>query len=399
MTKKCPFCLAEIPAEARKCKFCGEWVEKPPQPSAPEAVAPAAAPATPFKTCPACQAAYPTGALLCVQCGYDARLGTKRYVRYQPPAPPKEETPEPGVETTPATGAAFLGQKGKYLLLSGTILVLLLLLTYVFTTRSWHNHQAQYCQQSSESLRVLGSALQAFAAEKQRLPANICDKNGKPLLSWRVELLPYLDQNDLYKEFNLEQSWDGPQNAPLVARIPRVYAPGEEPSWLGRLHSRYRARPVGHTFFLGFVGKGTVLEPGAKVSLETIQSKDGLNNTVALVDAATAVPWTKPEDLPYDPNQPLPALGGMYENGPAAALLCDSTVEAIRPDYQPDQLKSFITYDDNQVADRGAVFGALPSPGMPWEALLQFWGPIIGGIILLGLLATLAVRYWVVMSD
>ena len=49
-------------------------------------------------------------------------------------------------------------------------------------------------------------------------------KDGKPLHSWRVLILPQLDENTHYKEFRLDEPWDSPHNLPLLQRMPRVYA-------------------------------------------------------------------------------------------------------------------------------------------------------------------------------
>ena len=62
------------------------------------------------------------------------------------------------------------------------------------------------------------------SANKHLPPAAICDKNGKPLLSWRVAILPYLDENKLYKQFHLDEPWDSPHNLPLAAKMPDIYA-------------------------------------------------------------------------------------------------------------------------------------------------------------------------------
>ena len=62
-------------------------------------------------------------------------------------------------------------------------------------------------------------------------PAAICDKRGKPLLSWRVLILPYLEQDALFKEFKLDEPWDSEHNKKLLKKMPKVYAiPGRDPA-------------------------------------------------------------------------------------------------------------------------------------------------------------------------
>ncbi len=54
-------------------------------------------------------------------------------------------------------------------------------------------------------------------------PAATFDKEGTPLLSWRVLLLPYLERGELYNQFHLDEAWDSPHNRPLADKMPRVF--------------------------------------------------------------------------------------------------------------------------------------------------------------------------------
>ena len=54
-------------------------------------------------------------------------------------------------------------------------------------------------------------------------PAFIADKNGKPMHSWRVLLLPYLCGNEFYEQYRFDEPWDGPHNRALAAKMPSIY--------------------------------------------------------------------------------------------------------------------------------------------------------------------------------
>lgn len=397
MTKKCPYCVAEIPAEARKCKFCGEWVEKPTADAAPATGAPATeAPAklvAPFTTCPSCNTPAPDGALLCVQCGYDVRLGQRRHLRYQPPAPPKEAAQgEPDPEETAAAA------KRKSILIGSIAVGVALLLLLIGAVWHWSVQRAEYMVQASQYFKEVGLALRTYQEKNNHLPGNIVDPQGKALLSWRVELLPFLGQEKLYQEFKRDEPWDSEHNRKLIEQMPKVYASGGEPSWLGRLNPLLRGCPPGHTFMQGFVGRATVFEDNIKVSLGHVDAMDGKMNTLALVDGETAVPWTQPQDLVYDPQMPLPSLGGRYRSGKAIGVLCDGTTVAIRPNADVQKLRAYITYDDRQPPDPDAVFGDIPT-GADVSDFPRFWGPIIGGTAFVILLLVVFVRWWLVLSD
>jgi prepilin-type processing-associated H-X9-DG protein len=161
-------------------------------------------------------------------------------------------------------------------------------------------------------------------------------EDGKPLLSWRVAILPYIEEDALYKQFKLDQPWDSPHNKKLLARMPKVYAP-----------VRGKAKE-NHTFYQVFTGKGTVF-PGPKgTRIQDIT--DGTSNTVMIVEAGESVPWTKPADLPFKEGQPLPKLGGIFKGGFNMAL-CDGSVRFVRPNFNARTLALMITRSDGQPVD------------------------------------------------
>jgi Protein of unknown function (DUF1559) len=129
-------------------------------------------------------------------------------------------------------------------------------------------------------------------------PAVFTDKAGKPLLSWRVYILPFLDENDLFKQFHLHEPWDSEHNKKLIARMPKVFASPEHPE-LAR---------QGKTAYLVPVGKDTAFPGTTAIRIRDLT--DGTSNTIALVDAAAdrAVIWTKPDDLPIDLDNPSKGL-------------------------------------------------------------------------------------------
>src|SRR6185437_3736578 len=106
-----------------------------------------------------------------------------------------------------------------------------------------------------------------------RLPPHaIYDKNGKPLLSWRVMILPYLEQQDLYKQFHLNEAWDSEHNKKLLAKMPKTYASARDEKTL-KDHT---------TYYQGFVGKGAFFE--GKQGLRFPQEfPDGTSNTLMIV--------------------------------------------------------------------------------------------------------------------
>jgi hypothetical protein len=109
------------------------------------------------------------------------------------------------------------------------------------------------------------------------------DKNGKPLLSWRVHLLPFLEQAPLYKEFHLDEPWDSEHNKKLVTRMPEIF----------RSPFQTNARD-GTTVYLAPVGKNTMFPGNKKLAINDVV--DGTSNTLLILEVndASAQIWTKP---------------------------------------------------------------------------------------------------------
>ena len=169
---------------------------------------------------------------------------------------------------------------------------------------------------SQNNLKQIVLAVHNYAsasASSVDLPANIVDKNGNALLSWRVHLLPYLEAGQLFKQFKLDEPWDSENNIKLLEQMPKVF---ENP--------RVKLKKKGYTVYLGFEGNGALF--GSKLTLSNIP--DGTSNTILCVESSVALPWTKPVDMPFDPKKDLPDIGKAYDGKPYAAM-CDGSVRLL----------------------------------------------------------------------
>jgi Protein of unknown function (DUF1559) len=169
-------------------------------------------------------------------------------------------------------------------------------------------------------------------------PAYTTDKDGKRLLSWRVHLLPYLEQDKLYKEFHLDEPWDSDHNKKLIARMPAVFRSSADP----------KLAAAGKTTYLAPIGEATMW-PGSK-GVRIADVTDGTSNTIFLVDAVdeAAVEWTKPEDLGYDANAPMTGLGARYHGGFLAAL-ADGSVRLINIGISKTTLQAAFTRNGGEI--------------------------------------------------
>jgi hypothetical protein len=130
-------------------------------------------------------------------------------------------------------------------------------------------------------------------------PAANRDSSGKLYLSWRVLILPYIDQKELYKEFKLDEPWDSEHNKKLIAKMPRIYqGPNKKLSADGK------------TVILAPVAKETAFPPDGKKIRIPASFLDGTSNTILFVEGNddSTVIWTKPDDLKVDPKKPHQGL-------------------------------------------------------------------------------------------
>ena len=211
---------------------------------------------------------------------------------------------------------------------------LLLLLSAVQAAR-----QAARRVQSQNNLRQLAIAMHIHHDQHRYLPpaAAVRYWNGKELkhpVSWRVLLLPYLDHMELYQQYRFDQPWNSPHNLKLLKKMPEVYRhPNDDPNST-------------HTSYFVLVGPGTAFDP--KVERMTFgRIADGTSNTLMIVEAKRKVPWTKPEDIPFDPGKPPPKLGGWFREGFNAAF-CDASVRLLPYDIPARTLRLLIQCNDGQ---------------------------------------------------
>jgi hypothetical protein len=198
--------------------------------------------------------------------------------------------------------------------------------------------------QCVNNLKQIALAFHNYASATDGFPAAaITSGNGKPLLSWRVTILPYLDQKPLYDKFRLDEPWDSPHNKELLKYMPNMYA----------CPSSNLSGSAGLTTYRVFSGGNALLARNRLTRLGEVT--DGLSNTLMVVEAKQAVPWTMPDELPVDarpgaPSTPLFGAGSAHPGGFDAAM-ADGSVRFIKSSIQPRLLHSLITKSGGEVID------------------------------------------------
>ena len=196
----------------------------------------------------------------------------------------------------------------------------------------------------------------------------------QPLLSWRVLIAEYLPGSTVKaKDFKLDEPWDSEHNKKLLDKMPDAFkvVGGDA--------------PPGHTYYRGFAGTKETgptampvfsveprfgpgeppwVTPAMSASGNLNRWPDGTLNTLMVVEAADAVPWTKPEELPYDGKLPLPKLGNPA-TGHALAVMASADPRILNTKKIDEQeLRAAITVADGK---RPTIpgFGYTPPPVAP----------------------------------
>ncbi len=190
--------------------------------------------------------------------------------------------------------------------------------------------------QSVNNLKQIALAMHNYHDTYKKFPppANF-NAAGKPLLSWRVHILPFIDQQQLYKQFHLDEPWDSPNNKPLIDQMPPIYRNPSSPA------------PANRAAYLVPIGTGSIFANPKGTSIRQIT--DGTSNTIMVVevDPNSSVIWTKPRDLAYNPQRPLQGLGKAHPGGFNVAL-ADGSVRFISNNVDPRVFLQMLNMADGQ---------------------------------------------------
>jgi Protein of unknown function (DUF1559) len=193
---------------------------------------------------------------------------------------------------------------------------------------------------SINNLKQIALAMHNYHSTHKHFPLpGSLSPQGKPLLSWRVAILPYLDENPLHQQFHLDEAWDSPHNRALIDKMPEIY----------RLPVSKNKEP-GRTNYLLPVGNGAAFTTDKPTEFKDIT--DGTSNTLMVVesDDEHAAIWTKPDDWQFDPQQPTQGLGRFYSGGFYAAF-CDGSVRLVPGTIDPKTVKALVTRAGSEVVE------------------------------------------------
>lgn len=197
-------------------------------------------------------------------------------------------------------------------------------------------------QGPQDKFKRLGTALHAYHTTHKVFPSASANAAGQSGLSWRVHILPFLEEQELYEQFKIDEPWDSPHNLELVDRMPEAY--------------RVSGVAENKTVYHMFVGPDTPF--GQERGLDFAKVTDGTSNTIMAVIGTpeTAVQWTKPGGIDFDPANPFRGLAQM--DGAYPLLLMDGFPYLLSGETGPEEMGKLVTHRDGRSAN---------APRKPWR--------------------------------
>lgn len=169
-------------------------------------------------------------------------------------------------------------------------------------------------------------------------PAVIYEPGSNTPRSWRVEILPYLEQAPLYEKYNKNEPWDSEGNQKILAQMPALYRHASQPN------------DSSTTAITAAYGLGLIFQEKATAGTKIQEILDGTSNTIAIVEAKTEIPWTKPEEVVIDLTMDkLPDFG--FDPERFAAGFADGSVRMIPKTTDVATLKKLFTKAGGEVVE------------------------------------------------
>ena len=189
--------------------------------------------------------------------------------------------------------------------------------------------------QAANNMRQNALAMHNFHSAMGGFPTSVMvhPETGKKY-SWRIAILPFMERNDLYQQYDFSQEWDSPHNLEVTADMPDFFRADSDDE-----------DSTNTSFFL-LTGAESVF--GGEKALDFQEMADGSSNTIMAVEAIRDVHWSKPEDIVIDPKQPFPNLGGFHEGGFNVTMM-DGSVRFMSENVAPEVLRKLFNPTDGAI--------------------------------------------------
>jgi hypothetical protein len=259
---------------------------------------------------------------------YDDEDDDRPRRRYDDDPPPRKS----------AAGVVFLvlGIVGAVLLVvcGGAALLLFPAVTKV--------REAAARMNTTNNLKQLALGAHNYESAYDRIPGPFVDTNDRGLppptdpkdrMSWRVDLLPYIEQDNVYRGIDRSQAWDSPVNRPFTGTAIKTFGDPNDPT-------------DNATRFRCFFDNGALFSTDPKDRVSIAGIKDGSENTILFIETADRVPWAQFNEMAYSPSGPLPQLGHPTRDVFLVAM-ADGSVKAVKKTVSEATLRAAVTRAGN----------------------------------------------------
>lgn len=200
----------------------------------------------------------------------------------------------------------------------------------------------------ARTVKMLGMGMLLYADRNSyETPRNICDEHGKPLMSWRVELLPVMECWMYWNQLRRDEPWDSPHNTHVLAQVPP------------RIFASHPDTPDGHADIMAVTGDPELGFQPARVESESVQLEniaDGTISTVVAVQVSPAksIPWARPGDFVWNNDAPTTDLGASDDDW-FHVLMADASVQRISKKESIDNLRKLMGFDNGKAVNLAPV--------------------------------------------
>ncbi|CAN5690205.1 hypothetical protein BH23PLA1_BH23PLA1_05320 [soil metagenome] len=228
----------------------------------------------------------------------------------------------------------------------GTLVMpVLLLLPAVQAAR-----EAARRSQCTNNLKQISIALMNYESVNGCFPPGFSpDEQGTPRTSWRVSILPFLEQQAVFAAYNFDVAWDhSSNNTAINARISTYVCPSEPTRAGEELHTHYQM----------ITGPGTMFDPARRAVTSFGDITDGSSNTLFIVESRQSVHWASPQDIVIDTTNPAgtpsPAPGSSHPGGYNAAMV-DGSIRFLKDSVAPDVLRAMMSIRGGEILPMGEL--------------------------------------------
>ena len=247
------------------------------------------------------------------------------------------ENPEPGSVAGNCRESSGPRRSRAKLVIGGVGLAVVLGLAALLWRAAFLAREAALEAWSQSPLNQLQLALHNYHDQYGCFPpAYLPDEEGRPMHSWRVLILPYIEGEELYRAYSFDEPWNGPNNIQLADRMPHIYHCPTEPE------------SNSMTNYVVLVGKDTAFPFGKPTSYKDF--RDGLGNTILLAEIADSdIVWLQPRDLLVDEmsfsinHESLPSISTSRRRGPYVVTAGGVTAYCVGRKLRPETLRAFST--------------------------------------------------------